>query len=117
MTERDAGFLLDMLSATRVILAVARGRTLEDLDTDVTLQSTIYWQTRVIGEAANLLSEEFRDQHPEPPWRQMVGIRNRLIHGYRDIDNTIVWDTVQKHIHPLNTFLSQHVPIEDPDPA
>lgn len=40
----------------------------------------------VIGEAANGVSEEFRRDHPELPWQQMVATRNRLIHGYRDID-------------------------------
>ena len=44
----------------------------------------------VIGEAANGVSEEFQREHPELPWQQMIATRNRLIHGYRDIDPDIV---------------------------
>ncbi len=44
----------------------------------------------VIGEAANGVSDQFRQEHSELPWRQMIATRNRLIHGYRDIDPDVV---------------------------
>lgn len=52
----------------------------------------------IIGEAANNVSEGFRSEHPDIPWRKVVGIRKRLIHGYFDLDLDIVWDTVRKDL-------------------
>jgi uncharacterized protein with HEPN domain len=50
----------------------------------------------VIGEAASQVSEEFRAVTPGVPWKAIVGMRNRLIHGYFDIDTEIVWKTVNQ---------------------
>jgi len=70
----------------------------------------------VIGEATNNTSEEFRSKHPEIPWRNMVGIRNRLIHGYFDVDLGIVWDTVIRDLPSVLTDLeSLEVNSLDPD--
>ena len=115
MLPRDTGYLLDMFEAARVVLTVTQGRAPDDLDSDVMLQSTVYWQVCVLGEAANQLSADFREEHPDTPWHEVVGIRNRLIHGYREIKNEIVWNVIQMRLPPLIAFLSQFVTLEDPD--
>ena len=86
-----------------------------DLEADPLLLDSVYWQLCVLGEAAGGLSESFQEEHTEEPWRQIVGIRNRLIHGYRNIDNDVIWEVIQTHIPPLIAFLSQFVTLEDPD--
>lgn len=53
---------------------------------------------RIIGEATRGLTEELRQAHPEVPWRQMVAMRNVLIHGYFDIDVDLVWSVAQSDI-------------------
>ncbi len=58
----------------------------------------------IIGEAANRLMQDyqaFTEGHPEIPWRGMKGMRNRIAHGYFDIDFAIVWDTVQNSLPDL----------------
>lgn len=55
----------------------------------------------IIGEAASRVSDETRSLLPDLPWDQMVGIRNRLVHGYFDIDHERVWTTVKDDLGPL----------------
>ena len=55
----------------------------------------------VVGEAASKLSEEFRAAHPGIPWRAIVGMRNRLIHAYFDIDTQTVWETATQELPPI----------------
>jgi len=55
----------------------------------------------VIGEAASKISIEFRKEHPAVPWQKIIGMRNRLIHVYFDIDYNIIWQTVKENLPPL----------------
>lgn len=55
----------------------------------------------VIGEAASKISIDFRKEHPEIPWEKVIGMRNRLIHVYFDIDYKIVWKTLQENLPSL----------------
>ena len=55
----------------------------------------------VIGEAASKISIEFRKEHPDVPWQKIIGMRNRLIHVYFDIDYNIIWQTVKENLPPL----------------
>ncbi len=55
----------------------------------------------ILGEAASNISDELRKEYPDVPWREIAGVRNRLIHGYFDIDLNIVWQIIQQDIGPL----------------
>ena len=55
----------------------------------------------VIGEAVSKISIEFREEHPDVPWQKIIGMRNRLIHVYFDIDYDIIWQTVKENLPPL----------------
>jgi uncharacterized protein with HEPN domain len=55
----------------------------------------------VAGEAANGLSDQFKDEHRDIPWSQITATRNRLIHGYFDIDLEVVWKIASQDIPPL----------------
>jgi uncharacterized protein with HEPN domain len=61
----------------------------------------------IIGEAANRVSEDMQQQHPEIPWRQIVGLRHRLIHGYDAVDLDILWDIVRYDLPPLIAALEE----------
>ena len=58
-------------------------------------QNAVMRPLEVIGEAARRVSQQTRDAHPEIPWEQMIGMRNRLIHEYFRVNLATVWDTVQ----------------------
>ena len=66
----------------------------------------------VIGEATTRISEAFQKQHPGVPWREMIGMRNRLIHGYDDIKWNVVWETVAEDLLKLRAAIEPLIPKE-----
>ena len=73
---------------------LARGREREELDNDLSLRRHAERIVALIGEAANRLPADVRERHAEVPWRNMIGMRNRLIHGYEGVDYDVVWDVI-----------------------
>lgn len=71
---------------------------------DELLQDGVIRNLEIIGEAVTKLSVELKEKHPDIPWGEISGMRNRLIHGYLSVNLEIVWDTVQK---VLPDFLAQ----------
>lgn len=90
-----------MLEEARKLIARAERANREDLDRDDDLSAALAWRLSVIGEAAARLSSTTREQHATIPWTRIVGMRNRLIHGYDAIDLEIVWQTVHVDLPPL----------------
>ena len=73
---------------------ICQGKTRKDLDTDRLLNLALTRLIEIIGEAANRVPESVQMKYPELPWMQMVGARNRLIHGYDSVDFDILWAIV-----------------------
>jgi uncharacterized protein with HEPN domain len=90
-----------MLDHAREAVEMVRGRSRADLDTDRQLNLSLVRLVEVIGEAANRVPDDFRSRHPQVPWRQTVGMRNRMVHGYDVIDFDILWSVLQKDLPPL----------------
>ena len=63
----------------------------------------------IIGEAANLLTKEFRDMHQEVPWRDIVDMRNALVHGYINTNDTLIWDTYTNDLPLLKKQIAQYI--------
>ena len=83
-----------------------KGRSAETYQ-DRKLVLSLVRLVEVIGEAAGQVSKEFQTAHPEIPWPAIVGMRNRLIHAYFDIDLDRVWDTVKDDLPPLVASLEK----------
>jgi uncharacterized protein with HEPN domain len=83
--------LRHMLDAARKTLAFTEGRSRSDLDTDEQLTLAVVRLLEIIGEAAKKVAAETRAAHVEIPWRDIAGTRDRLIHGYFDVDLDVVW--------------------------
>lgn len=86
-----------------------RGRI--DLETDEMLSLAIVRLLEIVGEAAAHISEPVQTSLPGIPWRQITGARNRLIHGYFDVDLDIVWAILQNDLPPLIAQLEQVLPV------
>jgi uncharacterized protein with HEPN domain len=99
--RRDAALLWDMAEAARRAVEFIHDKTFDDYRTSSLVQYAVERAIEILGEAANRVSREFQEAHPEIPWRQMVGQRNVLIHEYGDVDHALVWSVVQKHIPAL----------------
>jgi len=111
---RDNSNLLDMLLAARKVIQFSEGADWTRFEQDELLQSAILRQLGIIGEAARRVSEDIRKAHPEVPWADIIGMRNRLIHDYTRVDLRRVWDTVRDDIPALIERLVPLVPPEEP---
>jgi uncharacterized protein with HEPN domain len=107
MHKNDGVRLRHMLDAAREAVSFAKGRARPDLDSDRMLNLALVRLLEIIGEAARGLSPEFRDAHPATPWKQISGMRDRLIHGYFDVNLDVVWQTVTQDLQPLITQLEE----------
>lgn len=65
------------------------------------LQDGVIRQLEVMGEAARNLTEDLRNEYPNIPWRQMIGLRNRMIHAYFNVNLQIIWEIIQGDIPNL----------------
>jgi uncharacterized protein with HEPN domain len=90
----DEALLRDMLDHARRAVAAVAGKERSDLETDFVLAAALERFIEVIGEAATKISAETKTSAPQIPWREIVGMRNRLVHGYASVDHDIVWDVV-----------------------
>jgi uncharacterized protein with HEPN domain len=107
MSESDAIRLRHMLDAAREAVAFGAGRAWSDLAGDRVLALALVRCIEIIGEAASRVSETVRADHPEIPWFAIVGMRNRLIHAYFDVDLERVHDTLELDLPPLIKQLEQ----------
>ena len=80
--RRDDAWLLDMLLAARRAVRFAAPLTFSELENDDLHQLAILKSVETIGEAASRISEETKAKHPDIPWTEIIGMRNRLVHGY-----------------------------------
>ena len=110
MRNDDAIRLRHMLDAGTEALGFTSGRRREDLDHDRQLEWALVKAIEIIGEAAGQVSEETRAKLPRIPWRNIVGMRNRLVHAYFDINLDVLWKTVMEGLPPIVAELKRALP-------
>jgi len=102
----DLARLEDMLAAIeRIERYAVEGR--ERFERDELVQVFFLHQLMILGEAASRVSSAFRDATPDLPWRQMMGLRNVLVHGYFTIELDAVWGVVERDLPPLKEQLQR----------
>jgi uncharacterized protein with HEPN domain len=101
MSPDDQVRMRHLVDAIEAASAFVEGRTRSDLDGDRMLVFALVRAVEIIGEAASRLSGEARAELPDVPWSRIVGMRNRLIHAYFDVDLDILWNTVIQALPPL----------------
>ncbi len=111
--RRDDAYLLDILIAARKARAFVAGDSRGEFQRSELLQNAVVRALEIEGEAAARISQETRDAHPEIPWREMIGLRNRLVHEYFRIEGEQVWATIQTDLPPLVALLEPLVPRND----
>lgn len=99
MSRRDPEIALwQILTHAREAVEISQGKTRADLDTDRLFNLGVARLVEIIGEAANRVPDEVQSNYPELPWLQMIGARNRLIHGYDSVDFDILWAIISKDL-------------------
>jgi len=98
-----------ILDAAREAVEYVQGRSREDLDGDRKLNLSLVRLLEIIGEAAKGVSAEFRQCHPDLPWKSITGMRDRLIHAYFDVNLDVVWETVTEDLSGLIARLEKIV--------
>lgn len=112
--RRDADYFFDILEAVQRILEYTQGQDRQIFLEDIKTQDAVIRNLEVIGEATKNLSLPFRNQYPQIPWKEMAGLRDRLIHHYFGVNNEIVWQIVQQEMPGLKRKIEQILPgLED----
>jgi len=111
--RRDEAYLLDMLMAAKDAMRFVGGMDRRQFEASDLHHYAVMKAIENLGEAAGRVSSETKSAHPDIPWAGIVGMRNRLIHGYFDVDLVKVWDTVRDDLPPLIALLEPLVPADD----
>ena len=102
--NRLPDYLDHMQQAATDACIFVEGLTKDDFMTDKRTQQAVIMSLIIIGEAATKVMDSYADftqAHPQVPWRSMRGMRNRIAHGYFDINLDVVWETVQTALSDL----------------
>ncbi len=102
--RRDDERLADIIEAAEKIKSRVAER--ERFEADENLQIVLVHLVQIIGEAASHLSDNVTNDHPQVPWRQIVAMRNRVVHGYFEVDLDILWYVVTVDVPQLSAHVS-----------
>jgi uncharacterized protein with HEPN domain len=93
--------------AGRHLQTICTGKTLEQLLADWQATAALERFIEIVGEGVKRLPMELRSRHPSVPWKEIAGTRDRLSHGYDDVDYQVLWDAVQKDVPVLLATVEQ----------
>ncbi len=108
----DLGHVADIVAAARSIKRYVDGRGMDAFFADDFLQSAVLYQLTIVGEACRRVSAEYRADHPEVEWTKIVGLRNRIVHDYDDVDMDTVWRVIDTELPSLVATLEALNPPE-----
>ena len=99
MTKHDENiYFLHLQDYAKKAVNMLAGQNRKDINKDEKLRLALIHLLVLIGESANRISKKTQAQYSEIPWNKMIGIRNRLIHGYDFVDYDILWITITKSL-------------------
>jgi uncharacterized protein with HEPN domain len=110
LLEYDPDFLSDMLLSARDAVEFTSNITWEEFSGDVLRQNAVAYSIQKIGEAATKVSGAFKEDHTEIPWVDIIGMRHRTVHGYRDLKLDVVWNTAREDVPRLIELLEPLIP-------
>ena len=106
---RDKGRLQHILESINNIFEFSEGKNFEHIQNDKMCYYAIVYQLVIIGEAANLLTKDFLTQHPETPWREIISMRNFIVHGYNVVDKKEVFSVIENDLMPLKNQIIKYI--------
>lgn len=106
---RDKGRLEDILQAIEYAKQFTENATFEDFAKDKRTYFAVVKNVEIIGEAAYMISLEFKEKHPELPWKVIINMRHVLVHGYTSIVPEMLWQTVKEDLDPLKLQVQKYL--------
>jgi uncharacterized protein with HEPN domain len=100
-------YVEDILDAMEKAEMMLEDVEFQEFVDDFRINFVVVRALEIIGEATKRLPLSLREQYPAIPWKQMAGMRDRIIHGYDAIDYQVVWDAVKQEIPPVKPHLQQ----------
>lgn len=107
--HRDKERLKHILSAIERVRRYTQGKTYEDLVADDMMYYAVVKNIEIIGEAANMVTSDFQDAHPDTPWKKIKGMRNYIIHEYFQVDDIVVWEVATKDLPALQEQVTDYL--------
>jgi uncharacterized protein with HEPN domain len=108
--KRDAAYLWNVVEAGQRIQEFISGLTFSEYVGHASLPSAVERQFEILGEEARKVSTSFRSEHPEIPWRRMIGLRNILAHRYYSIDHALIWTIIHEKLAPVLDQIRSLIP-------
>lgn len=106
---KDRGRLRHIKNAIGNVQEFLSGRTADDFLTDKMLYYAVVKNMEIIGEAAYMLTNEFKETHSETNWKDIVNMRHILVHGYYQVDSRIVWYTIHNDLPILKAQIDRYL--------
>ena len=91
----------DILTAIKDIKEFTKGMTFESFEEDKKTVQAVTRSLEIIGEAANAIPQELKSKYTNLPWRDMISLRNKVLHEYFGVDTEILWQTITEDLLPL----------------
>ena len=107
MSHEFLDYVEDIADAMEKAEILLKGVTYNQFETDFRINFAVVRALEIVGEATKRLPMTLRDQYPGIPWKQMAGMRDRIIHGYDIVDLEIVWDVVRQDIPKIKPQIEQ----------
>lgn len=115
MQKDDLVYIGHMLDTARSVVGKVAGKSRSEFDADENLRLALVHLIQTIGESARRLSPEFQKAHPEVPWKNIIGMRHKVVHDYLHVDYDVVWTVATLRLPPLLTELEKIAPPEPPE--
>jgi uncharacterized protein with HEPN domain len=106
MIKSDQVYIEHILESIRKIEVFVTGLTKPEFDQNAMIQDAVIRNFEIIGEATKKISKRFTALHPNIPWQDMAGMRDKLIHDYLDVDLDVLWKTVEVDLPLLKEMIS-----------
>jgi uncharacterized protein with HEPN domain len=112
MAKNNWVYVGHMLDMSQKAIELTQGINRPEYDQNEIYRYALTHLIQVIGEAAQQVSSDFKEAHPQVPWFEIIGMRNRIVHDYMNVDEDVIWEVIQHDLQPLVKSLVSIIPPE-----